>query len=414
MSDSQSKFSALSLFSGIGGFCESFRLAGFDVAGAVENDKYAVQTYAANFPGTALFTDDICGFLPRDNEEIYDHHLKRYAANGDVKVVFGGPPCQGFSQIGPRDVGDPRNQLYRQFCRVLQEIRPEFAVIENVPNMFLMNNGQFKDEIFAELARSGYGNIGWAKLDATDFGVPQKRKRIFVLAIRDGLAVREAQLLLNSAQASLGREQVSVSEAISDLPRSVAKDAAQELAYESCEYPSHFQCEMRLDSNGDIYSGMHKRRWFQRHSSQVFLSNHHTKDIQAKRLALIKLLRPGQKANSLPKEIWNNARPEKWRRFDPAAPAHTLLAHMHRDLSEWIHPELDRWITVREALRLQSFHDGFRLLTSEWQQLKQVGNAVPPLLGYIPAMAVSLGLSELYGSSSPFEELGQRELFAAG
>ncbi|MFZ5527309.1 MAG: DNA cytosine methyltransferase [Pseudomonadota bacterium] len=93
-------------------------------------------------------------------------------------------------------------------------------------------------------------------------------------------------------------------------------------------------------------------------------------------------LEPGKKADSLPKHIWNGARPEKWRRLHPDLPSYTILAQMHRDLSEWVHPRLNRWITVREAARLQSFHDGFIFKSSEWQQLKQIGNAVPPLLGY--------------------------------
>src|SRR5690606_25284779 len=93
----------------------------------------------------------------------------------------------------------------------------------------------------------------------------------------------------------------------------------------------------------------------------------------------------GKKADSLPSEIWNGARPEKWRRLHPDKPAYTILAQMHRDLSEWVHPKLDRWITVREAARLQSFHDGFIFKSSEWQMLKQIGNAVPPLLAHAVA-----------------------------
>jgi DNA (cytosine-5)-methyltransferase 1 len=112
------------------------------------------------------------------------------------------------------------------------------------------------------------------------------------------------------------------------------------------------------------------------------LHNHHTKEIQARRARLISFLKPGEKADSLPKAIWNGARPEKWRRLHPDLPSYTILAQMHRDLSEWVHPRLERWITVREAARLQSFHDGFVFRSSEWQMLKQIGNAVPPFLGH--------------------------------
>ena len=171
---------------------------------------------------------------------------------------------------------------------------------------------------------------------------------------------------------------------------------------------------MRLDHDGEFYTASSKRSHGGDGESDVRgLHSHHTKDIQERRLSLIKLLAQGKKADSLPKEVWDNARPEKWRRFHPDLPAHTLLAQMHRDLSEWIHPHHHRWITVREALRLQAFHDGFVLQSSEWQQLKQVGNAVPPLLGRVPAMAIRLAESLATGSSRPFKPRGQIGLFVA-
>jgi DNA (cytosine-5)-methyltransferase 1 len=132
----------------------------------------------------------------------------------------------------------------------------------------------------------------------------------------------------------------------------------------------------------------------------VELHNHHTKEIQEKRKALIAQLAPGAKADSLPKSVWDGARPEKWRRLHPDLPSYTILAQMHRDLSEWVHPRLERWITVREAARLQSFHDGFVFRSSEWQMLKQIGNAVPPLLAYAAACLVSDILAATEGRPS--------------
>lgn len=405
------KPTAISLFSGIGGLCEGFRLAGFEILGSVENDKYAVESYKANFPSTPVFSESIEYFLPADSPTNFDEQIETYTSGVDIDVVFGGPPCQGYSQIGPRDLNDPRNALYKEFCRVVRALQPKFVVIENVPNMFLMNKGQFKEDIFSELRSSGYGNIGWLKLNSANYGVPQERHRIFIIAARDSGNLPQAQDLLDSAAESLKRDWVTVADAISDLPLEVAADSGISLNYQHRDISTAFQHEMRLDKTGVIYSREHKEGWYAQHAAEIRLHNHHTKEIQEKRLELIKLLKPGSKANSLPKSVWNNARPEKWRRFDPNKPAHTLLAQMHRDLSEWIHPSFDRWITVREALRLQSFHDGFVLKTSEWQQLKQVGNAVPPLLGYIPAMAAMLGLSILNSSERPFKSHGQSSLF---
>jgi DNA (cytosine-5)-methyltransferase 1 len=129
--------------------------------------------------------------------------------------------------------------------------------------------------------------------------------------------------------------------------------------------------------------------------NMVRLYNHHTKEIQKRRKDLIALLKQGAKADSLPEKVWNGARPEKWRRLHSGKPAYTILAQMHRDLSEWVHPDHERWITVREAARLQSFHDGFIFKSSEWQMLKQIGNAVPPLLARALASAAEGVLERL-------------------
>lgn len=142
---------------------------------------------------------------------------------------------------------------------------------------------------------------------------------------------------------------------------------------------------MRLDFDTLLLSKVSKNA---RLSDEAELHNHHTKGIEARRLRIIKAIKPGRRGDSLPAELWNGTRAHKWRRLDPSRPAYTILAQMHRDLSEWIHPEHDRWITVREAARLQSFHDGFVFCGSEYQQLKQVGNAVPPLLAFGVARAV--------------------------
>jgi DNA (cytosine-5)-methyltransferase 1 len=124
------------------------------------------------------------------------------------------------------------------------------------------------------------------------------------------------------------------------------------------------------------------------------LHNHHTKGMETRRRSIVSLIKPGMTGSCLPRDLWKGVRSHKWRRLNPDKPSYTILAQMARDLSEWIHPYEHRWITVREAARLQSFHDGFRFLGSEYQQLKQVGNAVPPLLGYVVASAVRHVLSE--------------------
>ena len=126
------------------------------------------------------------------------------------------------------------------------------------------------------------------------------------------------------------------------------------------------------------------------------LHNHHTKGIRERRKKIVAEIEPGGRGDCLPPELWNGTRGHKWRRLHPEKASYTILAQMHRDLSEWIHPKHNRWITVREAARLQSFHDGFVFLGSERQQLKQVGNAVPPLM----ALAIGRTVAGLLDAST--------------
>lgn len=400
---------ALSLFSGIGGLCEGVKLAGFNVVGAAELDKYSCESYRANFPEIPLYEGDVKNFLVEGSEDFYDQYEKY--VGGDVDLVFGGPPCQGFSQIGPRDQFDPRNELYLQVCRIAETLKPKVILIENVPNMILMKKGLFKNRVIEALSRSGYSNVALLKLCADQYGVPQSRNRVFFIAVRDGLVSQSAQGVFENVASSMVKPVVSVDEAIGDLPEGVAPDSGVEISYPCAgESVSNFIREMRLDKSGEKYSEGYKKNIHLYHADYISLQNHHTKDVREKRKRIIELLKPGKKADSLPKELWDNKRPEKWRRFDGSKPAHTLLAHMHRDLSEWIHPHYNRWITVREAMRLQGFHDGFVLKTSEWQQLKQVGNAVPPFLGEVPARAAKLIIDICNSRSSEMEFDGQLSL----
>lgn len=374
--------SAVSLFAGCGGFCEGAELAGFKVKVAVEWDKAACETYRYNFPKTPLFEGDIHDFLAGSGDE----DCRKYGLT-DIDLVFGGPPCQGFSQIGPRVLTDGRNELYLQYARIVERLKPRAFLLENVPNILLMNKGSFRDAILAHFRSLGYSNTSFVKLSAADFGVPQTRDRVFFYGSRDGGLTREAleKIAANALSAVKVGKRVTVAEAIGDLPDDIVP-SGNTMTYEGCARPSSFAREMRLDTAGSVYSRAAKRRRGIGTKSQVLLHNHHTKGIQERRLKLIALLAPGAKGDSLPKHVWNGARPEKWRRLHPDLPSYTILAQMHRDLSEWVHPSLQRWITVREAARLQSFHDGFVFRSSEWQMLKQVGNAVPPLLGRAVAL----------------------------
>lgn len=388
-------YRAVSLFSGCGGFCEGVRLGGFEVSAAVEWDRFASQTYRHNFPEVPLFSGDIHDFLNQASC-VWRAEAGRFEGvdESNTDLVFGGPPCQGYSQIGTRILDDPRNELYLQYVRILTILKPRVFLMENVPNMLLLAKGRFKREVLKAFADFGYGNCGIAVVAATDFGVPQLRKRAIFFGVRDGRDLgMGAQSFLEAALLEEKQPSQTVRQAIGDLPEATAIHY-EDLIYPRSQVVSNILNEMRLDRDGLWYSKEYKQRVA---GGRVRLLNHHTKEIQERRKALIALLAPGAKADSLPKDVWNGARPEKWRRLDPNAPAYTILAQMHRDLSEWVHPSFQRWITVREAARLQSFHDGFTFKSSEWQMLKQIGNAVPPLLGRALAAAAEKALMRMDG-----------------
>ena len=375
----------VSLFSGAGGFCEGFSLAGWRVLCSVEADAQACLTYAANFHDVPLFRDRIERFLIEDQDSVPGLHE---LAGEQIDAVIGGPPCQGFSQIGPRKPTDPRNLLYLEFSRVVRLLKPRAFIMENVPNLLAIRDGHYKSAIVREFRSAGYKRIAILSALASEFGVPQHRRRVFFVGLRDTLPFAHdfenaAKELIESQKSS---HTVTVREALSDLPAAVSEDDRP------LPYPkkpggrySDYQKLMRLDCDSALLPSDRKRGRMKPDA----LHNHHTKGIRKRRKTIIAQIQPGDRGDSLPPELWNGTRAHKWRRLHPDKPSYTILAQMHRDLSEWIHPTHDRWITVREAARLQSFHDGFLFRGSELQQLKQVGNAVPPLMALAIARTVA-------------------------
>ena len=154
-------YRAVSLFSGCGGFCEGVRLAGFEVCAAVEWDRFAVQTYGHNFPEVPLFSGDVHDFLNPESP-VWSAEATRFdgVSANDIDMLFGGPPCQGYSQIGTRLLDDPRNDLYLQYVRILKALRPRVFIMENVPNMLLLAKGRFKRAVLQAFAEAGYSNCG--------------------------------------------------------------------------------------------------------------------------------------------------------------------------------------------------------------------------------------------------------------
>ena len=387
----------IDIFAAPGGTSLGFSMAGFRLMAAVDSDRNGVKTLSHNFPDTMVFCRDI--------RELNGKWLLDEAgmSRGDVDVLAGSPPCQGFSIVGrvkiaslvrkgiwklehgnPRLIDDPRNLLYKEFVRMVEEVAPKFFVMENVHGMQSYRNGNLVDEILNEFKAAGY-RTDYGVLNAAEYGVPQQRKRLFFIGNRLGLPnpfpekthALDAAPNNGSGDCPVLREAVTVWEAIGDLP-SLMEGEGEGVTDYSRPPSDHYQT------------------WARRGSSKVF--NHVARSHRQRDLDTFNSMRPGDKWKDLGQEyrdsygyrddIFN----DKFKRLWKDKPSWTVTAHLHKDGYVYIHPTQPRTITVREAARLQSFPDKFRFMGSRTHQFKQVGNAVPPLLAKTVAEGIGRAL----------------------
>lgn len=328
----------LDLFCGCGGLSLGFENAGFEVALAIDIWSDAIQTYNKNHSKPVAICKDI--------HELDNNYLKEFSQQENIVGVIGGPPCQGYSTVGTRDVNDPRNHLYLEYCRVVEVIKPKFFVIENVKGLLTLNNGMFKDDIINRFSKLGY-NISFKVLNASNYGVPQNRQRVFFVGLKE-----------DEFDFPIEKEyKVSTFEAISDLPSlDLMKECLEIYPYKD-DKVSEYQKLMRKDSDM-IYNHNETK-----HTEQ-------TKNI-------ISMIKDGGRISDLPEEYWGVRKYNKaFQRMNSKEPSHTIDTG-HRN---YFHYKENRVPSVRECARIQSFPDKFVFLGSKTSQYKQVGNAVPPLL----------------------------------
>lgn len=402
------QFNYIDLFAGAGGLSLGLERAGFKGVFAVEQDKWAAETYSVNHPDTPV--------LVRDIKTIDDSEIQSLVKD-PVDVIVGGPPCQGFSHANAarRDPKDPRNSLFQEFVRFARVIQPTICVVENVPGLLRTKMSSGRTAISA--IESAFLDIGyvanWRVLNAADFGVPQTRERLFIVAIREEFSTLEFDWPLPTHSCDGAAKQsdffassdkqlrhVCLWDAISDLQQICADDVAPKSQYRTPPSNS-YQEEMR-------------------EREVAVLENHepmrHTKRI-VERFAAIGFgqsesdvpehLRPRKRGGS--GEISGVVYDQNSRRQRPDEPCNAIVASSH---TNFIHPYLHRNFTVREMMRIQSFPDWFvakgkRAVLSKTLSLKkgyvddvfldqraQIGNAVPPRLGHAIGLALSSALKK--------------------
>ncbi len=359
----------IDLFAGAGGLSLGFEQAGFDIAAAVEIDPIHCATHEFNFP----YSHAICASVV----DLTGSEIRRRANinETEIDVVFGGPPCQGFSMIGKRSFDDPRNQLVFHYVRLVRELRPKYCVFENVRGLTLGKHAQFLDEIVQALRSSGYDVLlPYRVLNAADFSVPQDRRRLFLIAARHGLPLPEYP------QAHDGK--TTVADAISDLPDADQFEALRDADVVAAQWPTRPKYARVLRGLEVDPSDFSYRRHFERDELTCSLRTDHTELSQQR-------FRDTEHGKTEPIS--------RFRKLDPRGVCNTLRAGTDSARGAFtsprpIHPHLPRVITVREAARLHSYPDWFRFHATKWHGFRQIGNSVPPLLGRAIALQVAVAL----------------------
>lgn len=326
----------IDLFAGAGGFSKGFKEAGFNILAANEIDYEIAQTYIHNHSKTKM----IIGDISEKKEE-----LKLFQ---NISVVIGGPPCQGFSLAGARNrrvkhtkfLDDKRNYLFREYIEIVKAIKPEVFVIENVPGLVNIKNGKLLDEIIDILRDKTIldfeYNVQWTIINASEFGVPQVRKRTFIVGINKKVFNGDFFNLLYKNE----KEPVkNLRDSIFDL---------RDIKNTGSLFPNHIP------------------------------TNHSKKAIDR-----MKKIDSGENYKKLMDPSIKSVHSGSYGRMSWDKPAKTITTRFDTPSGgEYIHPDYNRTITAREAARIQTFHDDFIFLGSKSSIQKQIGNAVPPLLSY--------------------------------
>lgn len=378
----QNGYNVIDLFCGAGGSSSGFKLAGFNIIGALDINKIAVKTHELNFPECKTIVGDIATISPSE--------FHNMIGGRRVDVIIGSPPCQTFSSLSQgklkslgKDIKlDIRNYYYKNYLDYVSWFKPKVFLMENVPGFMT----KYKGEIFKDLLRyitdelPEY-DIKYSVLESQKYSVPQSRSRLFVCGFKKGI---DFEFPLSNNEFCEELPYVTVQDAISDLPI-ISDDWRLDKLLYSDAVQNNYQRFMR-QNNADMVSNNICR-----------VSNSYAKE-------LFQRLKPGERYSDLPQNIREEIKlfdtfessviQGRCRRLPLNQVSWTIIAHIGMDGYEYIHPTQIRTLSVREAARLQSFTDDFIFVGNMREQYVQIGNAVPPLLSYAIAKQIGFSLSK--------------------
>jgi DNA (cytosine-5)-methyltransferase 1 len=351
---------AIDLFAGAGGLSLGLRAAGFTVLVGADSDPWSVETHTANIGGLG-FTGDLA-----DPAELIER-LDAWGI-GTVDLVAGGPPCQPFSRAGSskirslvragaRSGDDPRAQLWRGFMAVVEHLRPRVVLVENVPDLPRWDDGAVLTGFYESLRELDY-NVDARILDAYRYGVPQHRARLFIVAVRAAGAFAWP-VEMHPAP--------TLRDAIGDLPPVPPAHREERSLYLGAP-AAPLQKRLRRDLPS---------------SERRHITDHITRDVRPDDAEAFRLLEEGQTYSDLPARLQRyrtDIFDDKYKRLEWDGVSRSITAHIAKDGYWYIHPDQHRTLSIREAARIQTFPDEFRFAGEPSHRLRQIGNAVPPLL----------------------------------
>ncbi|MDZ8185573.1 MAG: DNA cytosine methyltransferase [Nostoc sp. ChiSLP02] len=387
----------IDLFAGAGGLSLGFEQAGFDVKAAVEIDPVHAVVHKFNFPH--------CVVLPCSITELTGKEIRERTGigNQNIETIISGSPCQGYSYIGRRALDDPRNFLVKDFIRIVLELEPFYFVFENVKGLTVGKHKRFLSELIKTFSKNGYQiRLPWKVLNAADYGVPQRRERLFIIGAKKGFVLPQYPTPSTKLASSIFPTPTCW-DALGDLPE---VEDFEELLFndwvetQKWKNPSSYAQEMRCLDDKSWYFG-YRRNW----NPSVLTSSMRTNHSQISRARFL-ATEEGKKEPishffKLAKEgIANTLR------------AGTDAAHGAHTSPRPIHYSQPRCITVREMARLHGFPDWFRFHITKWHGARQVGNAVPPPLARAIAQEIIKCLEIVPTNPEDVLDLGNPQLLS--
>lgn len=381
----------IDLFCGAGGIAEGFRSEGYRCLYGNDVMTEAIQTFALNHPGA------IADCRPIEDVNAAEIRERLQLAPGELDVLVGGPPCQGFSINAPeRFLSDPRNKLFQHYARFVREFQPKTFLFENVPGILSMDDGKVFQQILKIFSDLSYA-VSVKILFAAHYGAPQERWRLILLGSKNGeiahpLPTHFAKgranfrggatltFQLDDSQRSTLRPAVTVGDAISDLPPLLMGEGAEEISY-TRPTTSPYALRMR-NATGITF-------------------NHYAAKLALQNIQRMKYVPPGGSWRDIPHDLlpagMQKARKsdhtKRYGRLHPDKLSGTVLTKCDPHWGTVFLPTQDRALTVREAARFQSFPDHYRFLGSRVSQYEQVGNAVPVVMAAAIAKSIREHLS---------------------